>query len=108
VLEKNNSSNVLCVRYEDLRENTHQELLRILDFFEVSYTSEQVHSAIQASLPKAMKKMRENDGVENWPGDASDVRDVRVDKWLTECPVIVQTRLSSNLSSLLEKLGYRT
>jgi len=108
VLEKNNSSNVLCVRYEDLRENTHQELLRILDFFEVSYTSEQVHSAIQASLPKAMKKMRENDGVENWPGGASDVRDVRVDKWLTECPVIVQTRLSSNLSSLLEKLGYRT
>jgi hypothetical protein len=54
-----NHKNVLVVRYEDLLNDAHSELQRMLNFCGIETDEEDVHKAVEASRFERMQRLRE-------------------------------------------------
>lgn len=99
---------VLLVRYEDLLFDTTQQFHRILDFCDITYSSEVLERAVASSSFGNMQSLEAQFGVREVRGD-SNVPLMRRGKhgaWRDELSEASIALIEDRYSSLMERLGY--
>ena len=93
-------------RYEDLRNNTCNELTKISNYLGIKASHNEIQEAVEFSMPENMKLDRRNAGVDADGKGGSDVREAHVEQWREECPLAQQERIVNAAGSLMEKFNY--
>jgi hypothetical protein len=109
------SKSFLLVRYEDLHENPHRELKKVLDFLGVQYREEVINEAVNYSSFDKMRKMEKKGKVDSKlkPTDPNDEESYKTRKgkvggfseYLNEEEIAYINRLMNE--SLSDFYGYR-
>jgi Sulfotransferase domain len=99
---------MLILKYEDLKKNPLQELLRICAFAGVTRSTSALERAIQKASFAAMQKREITSGWDNarWPKDKLFVRRGEIGSYRDEMPPEVQEVFLRQARGVLQQTGY--
>jgi hypothetical protein len=99
---------ILTVRYEDLKADTAGQVERILHFAGITRSRAQVETAVRRSSFKAMQKREKEFGMGNpeWPKDRLFVRRGEVGSYKDEMPVAIQEAFLAEAAPIMREVGY--
>jgi hypothetical protein len=100
------TSNLLLVRFEDVRQNPEEQFRRIADFLGVKIESNVLHSAIANNSLERMRS-KEDRSPQKASVNGRFVRSGSMEKWRTELPAEQLRKLDALADKTLLRLGYR-
>jgi|ERR1017187_1626423 hypothetical protein len=101
-------ASMLVVRYENLIQDTVQQLGRMLSFAGIERSSAQLEAAVRRSSFSSMQEREKQSGLENsqWPKDRLFVRRGKVGSFQDEMPTEVQQAFLLEAAPMMNQLGY--
>lgn len=109
-LDRRKSQPVEIVKYEDLKQDQHNTLIRMLDFLEIPHDRDLIDLAVQRSSFSSMRKEEEVYGSESFIGERGSkgyfIRKGEVDSWKSELPVNTIRKIENAFGETMEKAGY--
>jgi hypothetical protein len=105
------SPDFLLLRYEDMVENTQEELARIAGHLGIEATPERLSGAIERSSADRMREL-EKQGQNEWVATKKHRKDIpfvgvaRAGGWRTKLPKSCVARIESAWGNLMTSLGY--
>jgi hypothetical protein len=101
----------ILVRYEDLLDNTEQELGKVAEFMGLQVSSEQVTRAVKSSSVDKMKQLEQKQShlwgsTKQGRKDINFVREARSGQWEKSLSAISVAEIESVWGYLMESLGY--
>lgn len=103
---------LLLVRYEDLQQNTYEQVLRIAQFLGVPAAEDRVRTAIERSDANRMRRL-EKEEHEKWVTTKGRRQDVpfigtaKTGKWTETLPAPAARAIETAWAELMQTLGYR-
>jgi hypothetical protein len=111
-LNRSVSQKVLLVRYEDIKNDQRNSLIKMAKFLGISYDESIIELAVQRTSFSSMRKEEEVSGSESYKGEKGVkgffVRKGKVDSWKEEIPGNVIDKIESAYKPIMKKLGYPT
>lgn len=111
VSTRQHHSGFLLLRYEDLKSNTRQELVRITDFLRLHPSPEHLEHAIEASTPERMRALERVES-DQWVATKKHRKDIPFvgpatsGRWESELPAALVAKIESAWGTLMSTLGY--
>jgi hypothetical protein len=106
----NKRENVLCVRFEEMVENTRDTLEDVVSFIGLEYDGITINRAIELSKFDKMKKLELEYGVHNISSDETNgkfMRKGKIGSWREELNQRSVKRLEQKYGGLMTALGYK-
>lgn len=105
------SERLLLVRYEDMHEDTVQELRRVVTFFNLNAGMEECRTAVEASKAEKMRAMEKNQSdkwatTQNTRNDINFVRSAQAFAWKKELPEEDAHKIFQRWKKTMLALGY--
>jgi hypothetical protein len=101
----------LLVRYEDMKNETMEQLQRLADFLGLKSTPERLLQVIDASSPERMRQMEATQS-DQWVTTRKHRKDIPFvgratsGRWQTDLPQVLVARIESAWGSIMTMLGY--
>lgn len=111
VYTRQNHSGFLLMRFEDMKVNPERELQRIAAFLGVEATPERLEHAIESSSAERMRQM-ERIQSDDWVATKKHRKDIpfvgaaAMDRWRSELPEALVSKIESRWGDLMLTLGY--
>lgn len=109
-LERAKKQPVLIVRYEDLKQNQQEALIRMAEFLGIPYDTAIIDLAVQRSSFSSMRKEEQVYGSESFAGEKGSkgffVRKGKVDSWKEEMPGESIRKIEDAFGEVMRKIGY--
>jgi hypothetical protein len=109
---RGNDPQFLLVRYEDLLQNTAEQLGRIALFLGIEASSERIHQAIERSSADKMRELERSQAL-LWSTtkatrqDIPFVRSAKAGNWRTELPESCVLQIEAAWGDIMQRLGYQ-
>lgn len=108
---KNKPENFLIVKYEDLLDDTANQVKRMISFLNLKYSDDEIKLAIEKSSLKSMKAIEQKFGrpflsEEDRKRSTAFVRKGEKEQWKEELSTDIIKLLENNNSELLSKFNY--
>ncbi|SRR6266496_133465 len=109
---RGNDPQFLLVRYEDLLQNTAEQLGRIALFLGVEADSERIHHAIERSSADKMRELERSQALlwsttKKTRQDIPFVRSAKSGNWRTELPESSVLQIEAAWGDIMQRLGYQ-
>ncbi len=111
IYTRQNQSGFLLVRYEDMKNNTPDELRRIATFLGVEPTAERLTQAIMASSSERMRDLEKTQS-DQWVATKKHRKDIpfvgtaTTGRWRIDLPEPLVSKIEAMWGSLMLRLGY--
>ncbi|WP_187329389.1 sulfotransferase domain-containing protein [Halomicronema hongdechloris] len=108
---KNNNTDFICLKYEDLKDETEKELTKVADFLGLKINQELCQRTITASSFNKMRQLESMDwekskALSNGNPHKRFVRSGQVDEWKSYFNQESERKLLSKFRPAMEALGY--
>ena len=106
---KNNTKNLLLMKYEDMLNDIFTEISNIASFLGLSKNDDYISKAIELSSAEYMRKLEKQTGWQPQQGSRKDktfVRSANSGNWKTDLSEYAVKEIERNWQSLMQQLGY--